>query len=141
MYWEMLHRARGAVIEGIRALARREAYPAVFHCAAGKDRTGLFAALLLGLLGVEDHDIVSDYALIGPSLRPRLERMRVEQPERAERVCALPEVAIGAVPDVMMSFLDRLRTEYGTFDELASAFGVVPEQVALRALLLEPAGS
>ena len=33
-------------------LAAPDALPAVFHCAAGKDRTGLLAVLLLGSLGV-----------------------------------------------------------------------------------------
>ncbi len=35
--------------------------PLVFHCAAGKDRTGVAAALILGLLGVSNGDIVEDY--------------------------------------------------------------------------------
>lgn len=37
--------------------------PAVFHCTAGKDRTGLAAALLLGVLGVEDEIVLDDYEL------------------------------------------------------------------------------
>jgi protein-tyrosine phosphatase len=37
--------------------------PAVFHCASGKDRTGLLAALVLTLLGVSEEQIVADFAL------------------------------------------------------------------------------
>lgn len=37
--------------------------PLLFHCTAGKDRTGMFAALLLSLLGVPDDVIVTDYTL------------------------------------------------------------------------------
>ncbi|MDR7094174.1 protein-tyrosine phosphatase [Hydrogenophaga laconesensis] len=37
--------------------------PLVFHCTAGKDRTGFAAALLLGALGVARDDIVEDYLL------------------------------------------------------------------------------
>jgi protein-tyrosine phosphatase len=37
--------------------------PAVFHCTAGKDRAGLTAALLLGLLGVPEKTIIEDYTL------------------------------------------------------------------------------
>jgi len=37
--------------------------PLVFHCAAGKDRTGVAAALILSLLGVSDQQIVEDYLL------------------------------------------------------------------------------
>lgn len=39
------------------------ARPLLFHCAAGKDRTGVAAALLLGVLGVPDETIVEDYVL------------------------------------------------------------------------------
>lgn len=49
-----------------RELFSRIAYgplPLVFHCAAGKDRTGIAAALLLDLLGVERDVIMQDYAL------------------------------------------------------------------------------
>lgn len=37
--------------------------PLVFHCAAGKDRTGVAAALILSLLGVSDQQIIDDYLL------------------------------------------------------------------------------
>ena len=37
--------------------------PVLFHCAAGKDRTGFCAAMVLGLAGVEEEAIIADYAL------------------------------------------------------------------------------
>ena len=37
--------------------------PAVFFCNAGKDRTGVVAAMVLGLLGVDDETVAGDYAL------------------------------------------------------------------------------
>jgi protein-tyrosine phosphatase len=40
-----------------------ENLPLLFHCTAGKDRTGMFAALLLSLLGVPDEVIITDYTL------------------------------------------------------------------------------
>ena len=39
--------------------------PVAFHCASGKDRTGLLAALVLSLVGVAEDDIVADFALTG----------------------------------------------------------------------------
>ncbi|KAJ7125424.1 protein-tyrosine phosphatase-like protein [Mycena epipterygia] len=44
--------------------------PCLFHCTAGKDRTGLVAALILMLLGVDDAAIIKDYALTGVGLEP-----------------------------------------------------------------------
>jgi protein-tyrosine phosphatase len=37
--------------------------PLVFHCASGKDRTGVLAGLVLGLVGVCEDDIIADFAL------------------------------------------------------------------------------
>ena len=41
----------------------REDKPVYFHCAAGRDRTGTFSILLLGLLGVREGDLAKDYEL------------------------------------------------------------------------------
>lgn len=37
----------------------------LFHCAAGKDRTGVIAALILGLCNVADQDIIANYEVTG----------------------------------------------------------------------------
>ena len=41
----------------------REGRPVYFHCAAGRDRTGTMAMVLLGVLGVREGDIAKDYEL------------------------------------------------------------------------------
>jgi len=46
-------------------LAAPDAFPAVFHCAGGKDRTGVTCALVLGVLGVGREDIAEDFMLTG----------------------------------------------------------------------------
>lgn len=46
-------------------LGAPDAFPAVFHCAGGKDRTGAVAALILGVLGVSREDIAEDFMLTG----------------------------------------------------------------------------
>ena len=42
-------------------LAERDVYPLLFHCSAGRDRTGVGAAMLLAMLGVERDRIVADF--------------------------------------------------------------------------------
>lgn len=44
----------------------------LFHCRAGKDRTGVIAMLLLGLAGVSDRDIVRDYVATGSAMTPSM---------------------------------------------------------------------
>lgn len=47
--------------------------PLVFHCAAGKDRTGVAAALILSLLGVDDNQIIEDYLLTQKEIEGRMQ--------------------------------------------------------------------
>ncbi len=44
-----------------KLLAERDVYPLLFHCSAGRDRTGVGAAMLLSLLGVSRARIVADF--------------------------------------------------------------------------------
>jgi protein-tyrosine phosphatase len=47
----------------LRCLAREDGLPAVVHCAAGKDRTGVVSAVLLLALGVDEPTVLDDYEL------------------------------------------------------------------------------
>lgn len=71
----LIHRPE-AVVEAVRSIMRDAGRPALFHCAAGKDRTGVVAALLLDVLGVEDSLIVADYVLTDRALGDILARLR-----------------------------------------------------------------
>jgi hypothetical protein len=51
------------VVEAVRLLGHPDAGPALVHCAAGKDRTGVLVALVLDAVGVERDAVVADYAL------------------------------------------------------------------------------
>jgi protein-tyrosine phosphatase len=44
-----------------KLLAERDVYPLLFHCSAGRDRTGVGAAMLLSVLGVDRRRIVGDF--------------------------------------------------------------------------------
>ncbi|WP_340537346.1 tyrosine-protein phosphatase [Nocardioides sp. GXZ039] len=63
------------VVEAVRKVITPEDAPVLFHCAAGKDRTGTVAALVLGLLGVPDEEIIADYVLTEGALTAILGRL------------------------------------------------------------------
>ena len=66
--------------------------PLLFHCVAGKDRTGLVAALLLALADVEPEAIASDYAQSSECLREGyLKRYASTEPERVLEALRCPE--------------------------------------------------
>ena len=62
-------------VAAISALTDPASFPALFHCAAGKDRTGVVAAVLLDLAQVERAAICADFALTAVNLRPIVDRL------------------------------------------------------------------
>ena len=67
---------RVSLVTALMLLGGDQHYPLVFHCAAGKDRTGVLAALVLEILGVERRVIVADYVITADRLRFILQRWR-----------------------------------------------------------------
>lgn len=129
--------------EAIRVLfeevADPEATPLVFHCTAGKDRTGVAAALLLRALGVPDEMIGEDYAisqLSMPKLIERLTRIREASGQPPPAISAMIE-ARAEMLEVALRHLDE--THGGTLPYLRQV-GVDDATLArVRAQLLLPA--
>jgi protein-tyrosine phosphatase len=136
-YQEMLAIGAPRFADAFAALAEPGALPAVFHCAAGKDRTGVLAALLLGSLGVAHDDIVADYALtIGGMARFRTWAAR-EWPEWAEHMASMPPAFGAALPEAMRHILDGLSAEHGTIRNYVRSIGVSSGTLAtLESVLL-----
>jgi protein-tyrosine phosphatase len=143
---QFLHRAYHAMLavgadrfaEAFTVLADRDALPAVFHCAAGKDRTGLLAALVLGALGVERAAIVDDYALTAQSMDRFLAWARLD-PERSSMIDQAPPAFFAADPAAMDRVLDDLDEQYGSVRAYVRSIGVTDATLAqLDTLLLTP---
>lgn len=75
MYVDMVERAAPQLVTALNVIAYSPGTTA-FHCAAGRDRTGVLAAMLLLALGAEDDDIVADYARTGENMAAIMERNR-----------------------------------------------------------------
>ena len=108
-------------------LAERGARPAMFHCAGGKDRTGLVSALLLGLAGVPAATIAEDYAfsarfLIARSYaaEPELEASGYTWQDYQRQYCP---------PDGMLAVLGHLDERYGGVEGYVRAIGLDREQI------------
>ena len=83
LYLRVLDIAGPEFVAVLDALAEPEALPALVHCTAGKDRTGLVAALLLLVLGVDEETVAADYALTESAYSAE---RRAEMLARAEAV-------------------------------------------------------
>ena len=122
-YSEMLLEAGPRYAEAIRLLAADAALPAVFHCAAGKDRTGLLAMLVLGAVGVSHDDIVEDYALTSSTMEVFRSRA-TSNPEAAAALAAIPPVFFAADPMAMSRVLDDIEAAHGTVRGYLASVGV-----------------
>ena len=123
-YTSMLAYGEPLFAAAIRTLALPGALPGVFHCAAGKDRTGILAALVLGALGVPHEVIIADYALT----QAGMERMRrwaeATNPEMMARWLAMPAVHMAAEPAAIAAVLDDICAAHGTVRDYVRALGV-----------------
>ena len=104
--------------------------PLVFHCAAGKDRTGVAAALLLSLLGVNDKQIVQDYLLTQQEIQRLLEDWmsggaghQSGSEDFQKKLASYPRDVIQPVFDADESYiqtlLDYVDQNYGGFTQYA----------------------
>lgn len=85
---------------------------ALFHCRAGKDRTGVIAMLLLGIAGVDDAQIVADYAATGEYMSFSMHAQRVFVAVVLRR--RVPRSLFVAQPVEMERTLSHLHERYGT---------------------------
>jgi protein-tyrosine phosphatase len=112
VYERMLRMGRAAYLTLFETIAATEG-GLLFHCAAGKDRTGVAAALMLNLVGVPDEVIVDDYRHSGDLLKPLLVEWLPRMAERGitqERAHSL----MGSPMEAMESALQHLHTTYGS---------------------------
>lgn len=102
----------------------------LYHCSAGKDRTGIASALLLYTLGVNREDIKREYAL---SNYYRFEANQ-HAAEKMAQYGITPEVApilMGVKPEYMDAIFAAIEKEYGSVDAyLETALGVDSEMKA-----------
>jgi protein-tyrosine phosphatase len=111
--------------------------PAVFHCAAGKDRTGVISAILLGLLEVPDEVIVTDYAATQDNLDAIVDRLMALDGYK-QMLAALPPDTLHAKPETMIDLLQRLTERFGSIEAYARQSGVSDEAIMrLRATMVE----
>ncbi len=112
-------------------------HPLVFHCASGKDRTGLLAALILGLLGVDESTVVEDFSLTELAAPALLADWRAANDGRAPAW-----LGFGRAPaTVMRTFLASMKARHGSIETYVTReLSLEAEELAklLRTALLEP---
>ena len=140
MYRRMLT-GNKAFKELFRALEAGET-PILFHCSAGKDRTGVAAMLILLALGASDETICADYAQTNVCRRAEIEAV---MREHADEIAADPSCRnhyyrmAGVGPELAPFVLDMIRSQFGSAENyLEAEYGLTPARLMrLRRMYLE----
>jgi len=114
------------------ALAHIEG-PAVVHCFAGKDRTGLVAAMALALAGADKDAIAADYAETDVQLAGRYAEWLASAPP--ERLASMRD-ELRCEPEWMLGVLDHIDETWGGVEPYLAGAGVAPaDLIRLKAKL------
>lgn len=114
-----------------------DGHPALFHCAAGKDRTGVVAAVLLGLVGVDRHEIIADYHATAGAMAAFVDWLTLEHPEAIDAMTSQPPEYLEAPPEAMAGFLDEVDERHGSMFGLAEHLRISDDTISrLRDTLL-----
>ena len=131
--------------EVFQRIAAQQDGAVLYHCTAGKDRTGIISGILLDLAGVSREDIVHNYAVSAHYLegQPKDSAMNVQM---REMIRQHPEIARkmagmgGTAPENMEMFLDALHQQYGGAAGYLKAVGLSDAEIHSLQVRLGQAG-
>ncbi len=131
VYMTNLRTGRAAVKGTFEVIADnlRAGVATLFHCAAGRDRTGIMAALLLGLVGVTDGQIAMDYVQSNRNAR-RVTKKLEENPLYANRDTHRPEVIL-LREQTIQGFMRLLREQGGGPRQFCLDSGLSEETISV----------
>lgn len=136
-YLHILQDSTSQLRKVLRLLSSPDSGPTVFHCAVGKDRTGIVAMLVLGLLEVADESIVADYCLSDAAMEQLLVLLDGLRPDLATTFRNLPKPLLCAQEETAINTLEWIHKTHGGFESYALEIGVSPTEIAsLRRRLL-----
>jgi protein-tyrosine phosphatase len=141
IYRYMIDDCGAAVAEAVGRLCTRNALPGLIHCTAGKDRTGLVAAIVLAVIGVPDDIIAADYAMSGTHLDPGA-ATAISQIRSVSGVGRWLDLgALGAPPQIIHDALARVRAQAGSVPGYLLRNGLTRRDIeTLRRALVAPQG-
>jgi protein tyrosine/serine phosphatase len=115
LYLAMAERGRDAFVTALGILTGPDSGPALVHCTAGKDRTGVLVAMLLQVAGVTREAIVADYAVTAINIKEMFRRIdSIRNQPRLKPGSPASKALRGAAPVTMEAFLDELAGKYGS---------------------------
>jgi len=122
-YADVLHKAAPMINDGFAAISEHPS-PTLFHCAIGKDRTGIFASAFYSLMGVSRGPIVADFSRTDENLPEILARLEHSQPFWNEETMRATGALMRAQPAAMETMLDLVEARSGSVTQVLEAAGL-----------------
>ena len=92
-------------------------HPLLYHCTAGKDRTGMATALILFSLGVDEETVMNDYMLSAEYIKSKYEKLVKMYP--------MIEPLLTVKPEYLHAGINEIKTKYGSVENyLTDILGV-----------------
>jgi protein-tyrosine phosphatase len=134
-YLDMLRSGAASIARIVELVA--DGTPLLFHCAAGKDRTGVVAAILLSLAGVSHDEIAGDYHATAGAMAAFVDWLTVTHPEAMDSMTSQPPEYLEAPHEAMDGFLLAVDERFGSVEGYVTGLGVAPTTIdRLRAALV-----
>jgi len=124
LYTQILDHAGSAVGTILRHIRDKPTEGCLFHCTAGKDRTGVIAAILLKLAGADDEAIAKDYALTRVG-REQNRNIIMARLSKEPLFASNNEAALNMFTcrsGTMNAFLELLQNKYGGAEEYVKRY-------------------
>jgi protein-tyrosine phosphatase len=130
VYLSNLDQGRAAAAATLETVARymSAGVPSLFHCAAGRDRTGIVSAILLGLVNVTDEQIAADY--VASNRHARLVTRKLAANPLYSDTGARGREIILLKPETILRFLQLLRDKFGGPRQFVLDSGVTAETIS-----------
>ncbi len=125
-----------AFVTVLRAIAQADG-AVLFHCSAGKDRTGLIAMMLLDLAGVDRAQIVADYTLTATYLGPLIDQHRAAVEAEGGDFATYAKY-LASTPATMEAFLDHFAAHHGGTEAFLTRHGLTSDEIAVLRARLAP---
>lgn len=126
LYVKSLENNKAQFRQVFQTIAAQKTGTVLFHCTAGKDRTGMVAATLLSLASVPRNDIVHNYTISAHYLKPMM-----SSPQILEMMKKNPQMAgmAGTPPEAIGAFLDALHDKHGGARAYLTSIGLSEAEV------------
>ncbi len=118
--------------EFIKSILEQENPKFIFHCTAGKDRTGVAGVIMMKMLNFDDEHILEEYLKIDQNFVEILKQKMVKDYKLDENIIKKLEPFLTVKKNFISAYLDEVYKQYGTFDKyVEEKLNITKEQVKI----------